>query len=65
MQRYKQEKLILQRSEQRGHTHRVPEVAFEGEALTSELKERVLTSDVKDGMERKESNIPLGGVGPS
>ena len=52
---------ILSRLEE--GSYRVPAVAFEGDDLTREEKERVLMSLVKDGMARKSSKIPGGGVG--
>lgn len=40
-------------------------VRFDGEDLTSDRNERVLTSLVKEGIDRNLLNIPAGGVGPS
>ena len=46
-------------------TYLWPAVAFAGEDVTRDKKERVLMSVVKAGAAKKSSNIPAGGVGPS
>lgn len=46
-------------------TDRVPRSAAVGGACTSEMNERVLMSDVKDGTAKNASKRPFGGVGQS
>lgn len=45
--------------------YREPLVALDGEDWTRDTNERVLMSEVKEGIARKASKIPAGGVGPS
>ena len=46
-------------------TYLWPAVAFAGDDVTRDKKERVLMSVVKAGAAKKSSKIPAGGVGPS
>ena len=49
----------------RQYAHRVLAVISEGEDLTKDRKDRVEMSFVKEGVVRKSSNIPGGGIGAS